>query len=257
MAGSGVPDLQSILATLSQFTSQPAAAQFHENDGVKGSRSVLPQSTLLNDVQDSQHVGIETPPPESHQSEDPRPRPQAQSVPKPKTIDPATITNWQEGIRCVTKIAAQNAHFAVALRKMMEEQRRHEMLWYKERQALKQTQMARASSSAQAMSILHSLGSQASGSAASDMPEVNSTTELADHDRKVYAAQQRMELAMISELKALGVPFFGTDENLVVPDTTSVPSDQSSERRSKTITAQDLLDLQRKMIGHLEDLYRD
>nr|POF13155.1 hypothetical protein CFP56_10303 [Quercus suber] len=140
---------------------------------------------------------------------------------------------------------------------MMEEQRRHEMLWYKERQALKQTQMTRASSSAQATSILQSLGSQASTPAAAGMAQVDPTVELAEYDRKVYAAQQKMEIAMSAELKALGVPFFGTDENLVVPNTSNVSNDQSSDRGKDVVTERELLNFRRKMVDHLEDLYRD
>lgn len=33
-------------------------------------------------------------------------------------IDPATITTWQEGLRCVTKIAAENKSFAVRIRRV-------------------------------------------------------------------------------------------------------------------------------------------
>lgn len=32
-------------------------------------------------------------------------------------IDPATITEWKQGLRCVSKIAAQNANFAQIVRK--------------------------------------------------------------------------------------------------------------------------------------------
>lgn len=51
------------------------------------------------------------------QAEDRRLRPQARSNASPKPmIDPASITTWQEGLRCVTKIAAQNAQFATSIR---------------------------------------------------------------------------------------------------------------------------------------------
>jgi hypothetical protein len=33
-------------------------------------------------------------------------------------IDPATITEWKQGLRCVSKVAAQNPGFASAVRKV-------------------------------------------------------------------------------------------------------------------------------------------
>lgn len=140
---------------------------------------------------------------------------------------------------------------------MMEEQRRHEMLWYRERQALKQTQLARVGSSAKALSIFQSLGNGNMGSPAPATPEVNLASELAAYDRKVYAAQRNMEIAMTAELKALGVPFFGTDPSLVVPDTNDSSGEWPPERQKRCVAESELLGLRRKMVDHLEDLYRD
>jgi hypothetical protein len=47
------------------------------------------------------------------------------SAPKPQDristplIDPATITEWKQGLRCVSKIAQQNPEFAAAVRKVL------------------------------------------------------------------------------------------------------------------------------------------
>ena len=111
MASDQVPDLQAILATLAQFS---------------GSNYIAPQDTtqLLPGLGFA-HAGIEQ---QNHAAVfdtdpglrplDPRPRPQGRSVSSPKPIDPATITTWQDGLRCVTKIAAQNAQFAASIRKV-------------------------------------------------------------------------------------------------------------------------------------------
>jgi hypothetical protein len=41
------------------------------------------------------------------------------AAPSPRpVIDPASITTWQEGLRCVTKIAAQNAQFAASIKRV-------------------------------------------------------------------------------------------------------------------------------------------
>ena len=102
---------------------------------------------------------------------------------------------------------------------MMNDQRKHEMRWYSERQNLKQMQANRKLSSAKAASILQSLGNGTSTAGSADTSsELNDQSELAEYDRKLYSAQASMEEAMTAELKGLGVPFFGTDLNLVVPD---------------------------------------
>lgn len=142
---------------------------------------------------------------------------------------------------------------------MMDDQRKHEMRWYAERQSLKQTQASRSSSSAKAQAILQSLG----GGVAVDpsaTAEVDKVEELAKFDRKIYAAQNAMEQAMTAELKGLGVPFFGTDLNLVVPEGYDLSKEQLPEGHptwSPLVTDAELLTLRRKMVGHLEDLYRD
>jgi hypothetical protein len=39
------------------------------------------------------------------------------STATPPLIDPATITEWSHGLRCVHKIATQNPYFKMAIRK--------------------------------------------------------------------------------------------------------------------------------------------
>lgn len=133
------------------------------------------------------------------------------------------------------------------------------MRWYQERQALKQMQITRTSSSAKAVFTLQLSSSRLADSSAPGTPETNAEAELADFDQKIYAAQKMMDVAMSAELKSLGVPFFGTEESLVVPDEYDEPKEQPPERYAKfsrLVTESELLGLKRKMIGHLEDLYR-
>jgi len=83
------PDLASILATLSQFA-QPAQANDHHSSVIRA-----------NDT------------PNLLSPSDPRITSQIKSPqPQQSVIDPAVITDWSHGLRCVTKIAAQNPHFA-------------------------------------------------------------------------------------------------------------------------------------------------
>lgn len=144
---------------------------------------------------------------------------------------------------------------------MIEDQRKHELRWYSERQNLKHTQAKRASSTAQAQSILQSL-SVASTSAELDKPDAaadddQNAQELVAFDRRIYDAQQEMENNMIAELKGLGVPFFGTDQSLIVTDGTEDQATGSWPKWSPFVTETQLLELRRRMVQHLEDMYKD
>lgn len=143
----------------------------------------------------------------------------------------------------------------------MRDQRAHEMRWYTERQALKQTQISRSSSAAKALSILQSLNQGgAAGPAVEPQSDEAKEAELAVFYRKVYSAQHSMETAMTAELKGLGVPFFGTNLDLIVADGQQAEIADSSASRprwSVPVTGPELLDLKRRMIAHLEMLYRD
>lgn len=99
-------DLQTILASLAQYA-PPLPAPHPDN--------VVEQRTHAE--QDSSTPSSQSLLP---RADDPRPRPQSRNAAtaSPKPIDPATITTWQDGLRCVTKIAAQNAQFSVAIRKV-------------------------------------------------------------------------------------------------------------------------------------------
>lgn len=147
-------------------------------------------------------------------------------------------------------------------RQMMQDQRTHEMRWYSERQALKQTQINRATSSAKAASILQTLNPSfvATQQQSAGQTEAEKAAELAAFDRKIYSAQMAMDSVMSAELKSLGVPFFGTNTTLITSDDARNVKSASLEDQPKwsvVITESDLVDLRRKMIGHLEDLYRD
>ena len=107
--GQAPPDLQSILATLSQYVPQSTNAS-------------PPVQANADIYHPPQAVAPQLQAPE--RPHDSRLKPQNRSAtasPKPKPmVDPATIITWQEGLRCVTKIAGQNAKFSVSIRKVGE-----------------------------------------------------------------------------------------------------------------------------------------
>ena len=119
-------DLQSILATLAQFsqanqasqgTPQPASTQSYFDSAFQN----VPAVQIDNSAAIAQNSTLSVEP-----STDPRlrSRPQSRSVtpaqtPQPtNVIDPATITTWQQGLRCVTKIAAQNKMFESSIKRV-------------------------------------------------------------------------------------------------------------------------------------------
>lgn len=91
--------------------------------------------------------------------------------------------------------------------------------------------------------------------------EEEERAELAAFDLKLYRAQLAMQDAMTQELKALGVPFFGTHAHLVLPDDASPEQVEAGKRErpkwSPCVRASDLVALKRRMISHLEDMYKD
>lgn len=63
-----------------------------------------------------------------------------------------------------------------------------------------------------------------------------------------------------SSLKMLGVPFFGVKPALVVqslPESCEDTELQPTQHGSNKITKEQLLELQRKMLNHLMELYGD
>ncbi|TKA58229.1 hypothetical protein B0A49_10998 [Cryomyces minteri] len=90
-------------------------------------------------------------------------------------------------------------------------------------------------------------------------PEENKA-ELERFHAKLHRAQLDMFNARSAELKALGVPFFGTRSQLIVrseEQNSRASADDSQMEHAGKITDQRLLELQERMIQHLEDLYKD
>lgn len=108
------PNLQTILSTLAQF-----AAPIQNAAAVE--RTPTPAG-----AGNEGGIGHDDPKSTTHgtviRAEDPRlqlrPQSRANATPSPKPIDPGTITTWQDGLRCVTKIAAQNTQFSAAIKKV-------------------------------------------------------------------------------------------------------------------------------------------
>lgn len=116
-------NLEKILATLAGLSkSEPEPYQGQQN-------SYHPNQSYQGFQNEEQPYPTEQIIP-YHQTADPRlanrPAPQhRQHVPQPPErsstplIDPSTITEWKQGLRCVSKVAVQNPDFVPAVRKVL------------------------------------------------------------------------------------------------------------------------------------------
>jgi hypothetical protein len=125
MADNIVPnaDLASILATL-------ASLQQPEGAAVQDQQQAYDPNQAYQGYQDESQSYPSQQDIPYHQPADPRlirraASHQSSSAPKPQDrvstplIDPATITEWKQGLRCVSKIAQQNPEFAASVRKVV------------------------------------------------------------------------------------------------------------------------------------------
>jgi hypothetical protein len=146
---------------------------------------------------------------------------------------------------------------------MIDDQKQSELRWWAEREALVRVQKNRTTSRAELGSILQVF--QATYKPSPDSDSVKSAaetckSELAAFDRKIYDRLLAKNTAYTLELKAQGVPFFGTDPSLIVASDEDMPGDEQQAARPKwspIITQQQFRKLQGKMIKHLEDLFGD
>jgi len=197
--------------------------------------------------------------------------------PKPSTpqVNPRTITTWPAAIRHVTFLATQHAHLAASIRKLIANQHENEQQWHASRVALLEKQKARVMGKRELDDVLRSVGALARVSRSGDSgngviagEDKANVQELQLYDRKVHRAAVQMNKAMTADLETLGVPFFGTEPGLVFDDDCEDdPTGTSWKRMRKDDVVEpdrkgkigkgELKVLQRKMISHLEDMYKD
>ncbi|KAJ4993095.1 hypothetical protein SVAN01_01447 [Stagonosporopsis vannaccii] len=185
--------------------------------------------------------------------------PQPQPVPKPQArsstplIDPATIIDWKQGLRCVSKIAAQNPQFAVSVRKLIKDQEGNVKQWEAGRTRLIEEQAMKKENEHTHRAAL-SLPGLLENTPILRTPE-REQEELDQYDAKVYRASKAMVESQSSSLKVLGVPFFGVRPHLLASEDEEI--DTNAEGTPTKIAQSQVLELQRRMLTHLLDLYGD
>lgn len=140
--------------------------------------------------------------------------------------------------------------------------------------ALLEKQKARVAGKRELDDVLRSVGafssmkSSGSSNGSSNGDASTDLQELQLYDRKVHRAAVQMSRAMSADLETLGVPFFGIEPGLVVDD---ADDDGPGARKRKQLQKDDVVEqdrrgkiskselrlLQRRMIRHLEDMYKD
>jgi len=132
---------------------------------------------------------------------------------------------------------------------MITNQRTNELAWATSRHALLDKQAARVAGKRKLDDVLRSVGAlqAVSVEGEGEKPEMGmmDEQELAVFDRKVHRAAVQMERAMMGELGALGVPFFGGDW------------EEEKEGKKGRPGKEELRVLRLRMIQHLEDMYKD
>ncbi|CBX99988.1 hypothetical protein IAQ61_002798 [Plenodomus lingam] len=251
-------DLAKILATLANLPkpeSQSYEQQVQETNpvqsyaGFQNPMHAYPdhQSTAYQHPADPRLVNRQT-----HQHREPALKPQERS--STPLVDPSTITEWKQGLRCVSKLAVQNPDFVPAVRKLMKDQEQNVRSWEGGRARLIEDHKFKRENEQTHRAAL-SLPGLLGGAPPLRTPE-REKEELDEYDAKVYRASKAMVESQTSSLKLLGVPFFGIKPYLVIQSSEETQGSDASHSHGK-ITKEQLLELQRKMLNHLMELYGD
>ena len=156
---------------------------------------------------------------------------------------PATIVTWAPALRHIITVTNSNQEFTHRIKHLIKTQHQHEQQWWTAREELTKRLHGRAASRSKLDSVLSSLGGK---TAPLNQPDLPPEKEMEIYDKKVYKACQEMAAATTKELAKLEVPFFCTMKGLV--------SGKGTERRKGTITEEELVGLQKRMLELLEDL---
>ncbi|KAH7403417.1 hypothetical protein BKA64DRAFT_776888 [Cadophora sp. MPI-SDFR-AT-0126] len=243
------PDLASILRTLASLAPQTQPQQ--DQPTAYGQLSSFPPH--IQQPQQSWAPTVE------QVSSVPRSTTPTEPPPQKNVVDPATITEWSAGLKCVMRTVAKHEGILNDVRKMMKNQRDHEEEWWTGRQMLIEKQKARKEGQQKLDDVLKAVGGAVTPGFASNHSD-DHAKELETFDMKVYKAQMQMVKEMTAKLRSLGVPFFGTRLDLVrlvgkEAKALSGTADRKDEKGS--IDESELMKLQRKMLAILEDLCSD
>jgi Protein of unknown function (DUF2458) len=243
------PHLASILQNLAQFTKSSPPIQQHETQSPDNTLAVH-SNALANGSVQIQPTGSSLAAP---RTPDPRLR---STTPQP---DSSKIVDWPPAARYVMHTLSKNAETCSKIKRLIKNQHDNERQWWAGREALIAKHRARGASKKRADELLRSLSGAPAAAPAKEEEgkgEASPTTteeekaELERYDRKVYAALGQMVAAMDRELTGLRAPFFAIKHELV-------QEEKDGNGKGGTITKAELMELQKKMLGLLQDLFGD
>ena len=195
---------------------------------------------------------------ESTQQAEPSPPVQAPAIaPKlnPTVADASSIVTWPAGVRHVARHITTSEAASTRIKHLIASQHKHEREWWTARTAIVKRQSNRTATQAKAADLLKSIGGLVNEqSSDSNDPEV-ARKELAEFDRKVHSGLVKMVADFDRILRRLGVPFFAIKHELVMNSDKALST--SAQRGSGKLTKPELIELQKKMLLHLEDLFMD
>ncbi|MCJ1310791.1 hypothetical protein MMC25_004458 [Agyrium rufum] len=287
-----VPDLASVLRTLSAYTGtpnqgqqahpppaqtpplvHPVSSSFQQDEELEegeyapeddhpnqGSFHHTYQSAPLFSSYPLNHIRPRSPPPlpslQSQQSQSQHKLPTQTPAAVPPPIDPTTIVTWPVALRHVSRLMAKNDVVLERVRKLIDTQHQHERQWWDGRENLIKKQKDRVEERKKLDDVLRAVGGMISTSA-SIPTEADEANELLLYDKKVHRACSEMHRATEAELKALGIPFFGTSRSCLVPSSEqdeNLPDTAELSSGKPRVSDTKLSELQRRMVKYLEEL---
>jgi hypothetical protein len=145
-------DLEQILKTLAGLPPLPNVQQQDHHNPYDpssipfqdGGATTMPSSVPIQDSYN--HEASHDPRLNGRSFPQHRPPPPQNQVPNriiTPTIDPSTITEWKQGLRCVSKIAQQSPAFEASIQKMIKDQEQNTKNWENGRTRLMEEQKAK------------------------------------------------------------------------------------------------------------------
>ncbi|KAJ5242442.1 Protein of unknown function DUF2458 [Penicillium citrinum] len=241
--------LDSVLKTLSGLASQHQSVQ-----NTSTSTSTATSTSTPTPHPSSSHPEYPQQRTQPRQPRESNPAPRHSDVPPKQstTSNASTITTWPAALRHVMRTVGQNEETQLRIRGLIRSQHTHEQQWWRNREALVSRQQSRGEKKKELDAVLRSIGAPVDEKAITTTKEEKA--ELDTYDTKVYQASAKMANALISELRSMDIPFFALKQSLILesdhPETTSEPGNTKLSRS-------ELVDLQRRMLGLLEDLCKE
>ncbi|KAK2731749.1 hypothetical protein FQN57_003184 [Myotisia sp. PD_48] len=216
--GSRVPDLTSVLKTLSSFN-EPESRQQTPTTG--------PPRAIISTPRYEQPIN---------------------------STDASAIITWPAALRHVMRTVAQNENTQSRIRQLISTQHRHEKDWWKGREKLLANQKSRSENKKKLDNVLRAIGGKVTNEPHMDVPQ-DDQSEIQIYDEKVYKGSIEMSRALHAELRAMGIPFFAINQQLVRADIDS-SKDKPNEAR-RYISTDEVRSLQLRMLELLRDLCKE